>query len=98
MGMSRQMNLSLYRTEFHERNLSDNDILHYWIFQTRTSAAVHCLDMHDIHLVSRCMLHSVGDEVAIYDPRPNGELCMSTGSVQAKNPSDFLTTEVTFLL
>lgn len=41
--------------------------------------------------------YSVGDEVAIYDPRPNGELCMSTGSVQAKNPSDFLTTEASLV-
>jgi hypothetical protein len=37
---------------------------------------------------------SGGDEVVLYDGRPNGELMMATGCVQAKNPADYLTIEV----
>lgn len=41
--------------------------------------------------------YSLGDEVAIYDGRPNGELCMSTGSVHTSNPCDFLTIEASLV-
>jgi hypothetical protein len=37
---------------------------------------------------------SEGEEVVLYDGRPNGELMMATGSVQTKNPADYLTIEV----
>lgn len=32
--------------------------------------------------------------MVLYDGRPNGELMMATGSVQTKNPADYLTIEV----
>lgn len=43
---------------------------------------------------ARSFTCSEGDEVVLYDGRPNGELLMATGSVQAKNPADYLTIEV----
>eukprot|EP00208_Stichococcus_sp_RCC1054_P004802 CAMPEP_0206140612 /NCGR_PEP_ID=MMETSP1473-20131121/10038_1 /ASSEMBLY_ACC=CAM_ASM_001109 /TAXON_ID=1461547 /ORGANISM="Stichococcus sp, Strain RCC1054" /LENGTH=455 /DNA_ID=CAMNT_0053534817 /DNA_START=485 /DNA_END=1852 /DNA_ORIENTATION=- len=41
--------------------------------------------------------YRLGDEVAIYDGRPNGELCMATGVVQKNNPADYLTIEASLV-
>ena len=40
-----------------------------------------------------CLLRSRGQEVRLYDGRPNGELLLGTGVVEAGNPADCLMME-----